>query len=90
MPGKGQYFSFLFMRRHIIENLPEPFCIKMKMSNLWRKEEERGGLAVTNSLSMYMPETVSEDALFILRTSYNNRWNIFNLFNLGDLDIPEF
>jgi len=74
----------------MIENLPEPFRTGMKMSNLWRKEKERGGLAVTNCLSMYLPETVGEDALFILKIGYNDGWNISNLFSLGDLDIPEF
>ena len=74
---------FLFIRHHIIKNLSKPFRTRIKISNLWRKEEESGGLVVTNCLSIYMPETLKEEALFILRVGHNNRWNIFNLFGLG-------
>jgi len=74
----------------MIENLPEPFRTGMKTSNLWRKEKERGGLAVTNCLSMYLPETENEDALFILRIGYQDGFNISNLFGLGDLGTPKF
>lgn len=72
----------------MIENLPEPFCTGMKMSNLWRKEKESGGLAVTNCLSIYVPKTHKEDALFVVRIGYYNGFNILNLFGLGDPD-PE-
>lgn len=90
MLGQGQYCSFSFIRRYIIENLPKPFRTGIRTSNLWRKEKKRGGLAVTNCLSIYMPEKKNKDALFILRIGHEDRWNIFNLFGLGDLDIPEF
>lgn len=73
----------------MIENLPEPFRTGLKMSNLWRKEEERGGLAITNGLSMYLPETRNEDALFVVRLGYDDGYSIFNLFKLGDPDTPE-
>jgi len=73
----------------MIENLPEPFRTGMQTSNLWRKEKERGGLAVTNCLSMYMPKKDNEDALIVLRIGHGYGWNIFNLFGLGDLDTPE-
>ena len=74
----------------MIENLSEPFRTGMKTSNLWRKEKERGGLAVTNCLSVYMPEKTYEDALFVVRIGYDDGWNISNLFGLGDPDTPEF
>jgi hypothetical protein len=45
---------------------------------------------VTNCLSIYMPEKIYKDALFVVRIGYNNRWNISNLFGLGDLDTLEF
>jgi len=31
----------------------------------------------------------NKDALIVLRISHSYRWNIFNLFGLGDLDTPE-
>jgi hypothetical protein len=74
----------------MIENLPEPFRTGMKMSNLWRKENESGGLAVTNCLSMYLPKTNNEDALFVVRIGYDDGFNISNLFGFGDQDIPVF
>lgn len=71
MPGEGQYFSFLFIRRHIIKNLPKLFRTGIKISNLWRKEKESGGLAVTNCLSMYMPKD-NKDALLLVRIGYKD------------------
>jgi len=73
----------------MIENLPEPFRTGMKTSNLWRKEKESGGLAVTNCLSIYMPKD-NKDALLLVRIGHEDGWNIFNLFGLGDQDTPEF
>ena len=54
----------------MIENLPEPFRTGMKTSNLWRKEKERGGLVVTNYLSIYLLKKKNKDALFIVRIGY--------------------
>ena len=78
LPGVGQYCSFSFMRRHIIVNLPEPLRTGMKMSNLWRKEKKGGGLAVTNCLSIYLPETDKEDATLVVRIGYRDGFNTFN------------
>lgn len=61
----------------------------MRTSKLWREEMERGGLAITNGLSMYMPETHNDDAFVVLRLGYDQGFNIFNLFGLGDLDTQE-
>ena len=72
----------------MIENLPEPFRTGMMMSNLWRKEKARGGLAITNGLTMYLPETPNEDAFFVLRLGYHQGFNICDLFGLGEQDIP--
>jgi len=72
----------------MIENLPEPFRTGMQTSNLWRKEKERGGLAVTNCLSVYLPKKKNEDALFIVRIGYQDGFNISNMFGLGDPGIP--
>ena len=74
----------------MIENLPETFRTGVKMSNLWRKEEDRGGLAIINGLTMYLPETRNEDALFVVRLGYDDGYNIFNLFRLGDPDTSEY
>ena len=68
----------------MIENLPEPFRTGMKMSNLWRKENESGGLAVSNCLSMYLPETVNDDALFVVKLGYLDGLSICNSLELGD------
>lgn len=73
----------------MVENLPEPFRTGMKMSNLWRKEEETGGLAITNGLTMFLPQTRNEDTLFVARMGYHEGFNIFNLLGFGDSDIPE-
>jgi len=54
----------------MVENLPEPFRIGMKMSNLWCKEKESGGLVITNSLKIYLPVRINEDSLLMLRLSY--------------------
>jgi len=36
-----------------------------------------------------MPKKDNKDAFIVLRIGYGYRWNIFNLFGLGDLDILE-
>ncbi len=72
------------MRRHKIENVPEPFRTGMEMSNLWREEEETGGLAITNCLTVYLPIKRNEDALFVGRVGYDDGFNICDLLGLGD------
>ncbi|EGE03514.1 hypothetical protein TEQG_02544 [Trichophyton equinum CBS 127.97] len=42
--GDGQYLSFSFMRRHMIDKVPEPFRTGMESSKLWKEEQESGGL----------------------------------------------
>jgi hypothetical protein len=76
------------MRRSKIEKLPEPFRSGMVRSSLWKEEEERGGLAVTNCLSMYLPETAHEDAFFVARIGYDDGFEISNIFGLGDPEVP--
>jgi hypothetical protein len=71
------------MRRHMVENLPEPFRTGMKMSNLWCKEKESGGLAITNGLKIYLPVRTNEDSLLVLRLGYYQGFNIFDLFGLA-------
>lgn len=68
----------------MIDTLPEPFRNGIKRSNLWRKEDESGGLAVSNCLSIYLPETNGEDAIFVARMSYDDGFTIFNLLGLGE------
>ena len=72
----------------MIANLPEPFRTGMKMCNLWRKEKMSGGLAVTNCLSMYLPEIDKEDATLVARIGYRDGFNIFNYSVLGT-QIPQ-
>ena len=83
-PGEGRYWSFSFMSRHMIENLPEPLRSGVTTSHLWQKEGESGGLAVSNCLSLYLPETNNEDALFVARVGYDNAFTISNLLGFGD------
>jgi hypothetical protein len=68
----------------MIENLPEPFRTAMTTSKLWCEEMETGGLAITNGLSMHMPETHNDDAFLVLRLGYDQGFNIFNMFGLGE------
>jgi hypothetical protein len=82
--GKGQYCSFSFVNRERVESLPEPFRAGVESSGLWKKEKEREGLAITNCLSIYIPETENKDVLFLVRTGYQDGWNIFNLLGFGD------
>jgi hypothetical protein len=88
LPGQGQYYFFSITTRHMIENLPEPFLTGVKTSSLWRKEGERGGLAITNGLSMYLPETPNEDVLLVLRLGYHKGFYISDLFGLGEQAPP--
>jgi len=37
-----------------------------------------------NCLSLYMPKTRSEDALFLGRIGYEDGWNIFDLLGFGN------
>jgi hypothetical protein len=71
----------------MVENLPEPFRTGMKTCNLWRKENDSGGLAVSNCMMLYLPETNNEDSLFLARLSYDGGFNICNLLGFGDPDI---
>ena len=71
----------------MVENLPEPFRTRMKTSNFWRKENNSGGLAVSNYMMLYLPETNNEDSLFMARLSYDGGFNICNLLGFGDLDV---
>jgi hypothetical protein len=75
------------MKRERVENLPEPFRTGMMKSNLWKNEEQRGGLPVTNCLSLYMPKTGDEDVLAVLRLGFERGWKTFDLLGLGDPNI---
>lgn len=85
--GHGKYCSFSFTRRDMIKNLPEPFRTGIETSKLWHEEKERGGLAITNGLTMHLPETPNEDALFVLRLGYHQGFKICDLFGLGEQDV---
>ncbi|EGE00673.1 hypothetical protein TESG_07970 [Trichophyton tonsurans CBS 112818] len=82
--GDGQYLSFSFMRRHMIDKVPEPFRTGMESSKLWKEEQESGGLLVTNCLSLYLPEKIYEDAVLLIRIGYYDGFNISNNLGLGD------
>jgi hypothetical protein len=82
--GMGSCSSFSFIKRERGEKLPELLRTGMKTSNLWKEEEEIGGLAITNCLSLYMPERRNEDALLLVRVGYKDGWNLFDMFGFGD------
>ncbi|ESZ99101.1 hypothetical protein SBOR_0511 [Sclerotinia borealis F-4128] len=80
----GQYYSFQFTRCHMITNIPEPLHSGIKVSNLWKKENESGGLEVTNCLSIYLPETLQADAFLVIRLGCSNGIDICNWLGLGN------
>ncbi|KAK2796022.1 hypothetical protein FQN50_009642 [Emmonsiellopsis sp. PD_5] len=88
LPQEDRYWSFSCMGRHMVKNLPEPFHTGMKMSSLWKEEKKRGGLAITNCLSIQLPKTLNEDALCVVRIGYDDGFRICNMFGFGDADIP--
>lgn len=81
--------GFEFTSRNKVELLPEIFCLGIKTSNLWLSEEKTGGLAVTNCLSVYLPQKGYEDAFFIMRISYDWGFQIADIFGLGDCNNAE-
>ncbi|KAF9884364.1 hypothetical protein FE257_001820 [Aspergillus nanangensis] len=80
----GPYLSFSFMRRHMVDKLPEQLRTGIETSKLWTEERERGGLSVTNCLSLYLPEKINEDALLVIRIGYSEGFNVSNVLGLGD------
>lgn len=68
----------------MIDKLPEPFRTGMKMSKSWKDEQERGGLSVTNCLSLYLPKRINEDTLLVIRMGYADGFNISDILGLGD------
>ncbi|OJD23307.1 hypothetical protein ACJ73_05343 [Blastomyces percursus] len=88
LPQEDRYWSFSCMGRHMVEHFPEPFCTGMKMSSLWKEEKKRGGLAITNCLSIQLPKTLNEDAFCVVRIGYDDGFRICNMFGFGDPDIP--
>jgi hypothetical protein len=68
----------------MIDKIPEPYCTGMKMSKLWKEEQGRGGLSVTNCLSLYLPENVNGDSLLTIRMSYYHGFHVSNILGLGD------
>lgn len=68
----------------MIDKLPEPFRTGMQTSKLWRDEQERGGLSVTNCLSLYLPKKINEDTLLVIRMGYSDGFNISDILGLGD------
>lgn len=87
-PAKNQYLSFSFMRRHMIDRLPEPFRTGMEKSRQWKDEQERGGLSVTNCLSLHLPEKVNEDSFLVIRMGYWDGFKVSDLLGIGDLGYP--
>jgi hypothetical protein len=81
-PGEG-YYSFSFVTHDQIEQLPPLFLDGIKRCNLWKKEIEAGGLAVTNCLSLHLPQTSNKDVFCVIRLSYIEGWNFFRLLGLG-------
>lgn len=87
--GEGPYLSFSFMRRHMVDKLPEQFRKGIEKSKLWREEQDTGGLSITNCLSLYLPRKVNEDALLIIRMEYSEGFTISDQLGIGDPEAPD-
>jgi hypothetical protein len=72
------------MSRQAAELIPEPFRTGLKTSKGWTQENDRGGLAVTNGLIMFLPEASNEDSFCLMRMGYESGFNISDLLGLGD------
>jgi hypothetical protein len=68
----------------MIDKLPEQIRIGVKNSRLWRAEQRRGGLSVTNCLSLYLPEKHDQDTFLVVRMGYDDGFNLSNILELGD------
>jgi len=84
LPVQGDYCTFAFMSRHMIQEIPEPFRTAIKTSKLWRQEKESRGLEVTNCVTFDFPETYNEDVIVKFRINYKSGFDMSNQFGIGD------
>ncbi|EGD98136.1 hypothetical protein TESG_05522 [Trichophyton tonsurans CBS 112818] len=84
--SRSEYCPFLFTKCENIEKLPEKIRVGVKNSKLWREEHQKGGLSVTNCLSLYLPEIHKNDAFLIIRMGADDGIKISNDFGFGDPD----
>jgi hypothetical protein len=68
----------------MIDKLPEELRVGVKNSSLWREEQRRGGLSVTNCLSLYLPEKHNQDTFLVVRMGYDDGFNFSDILGLGD------
>lgn len=81
---EGQLFPFTITSRHRLSNLPPPFRDGIQDSKLYKEEIDCGGLAVTRAISLWLPTTGHEDAIFQARISYMNAFILSDLLGFGD------
>lgn len=72
----------------MIGRLPEPFRTGMEKSRQWKDEQERGGLSVTNCLSLHLPEKVNEDTFLVIRMGYWDGFKVSDMLGIGDPGSP--
>lgn len=72
------------MSRQLVETIPEPFCTGLRTSKGWTQENDQGGLAVTNGVTILLPEVCNEDSFFLIRMGYESGFHISNSLGLGD------
>jgi hypothetical protein len=72
------------MSRQLVETIPEPFRAGLKTSKGWTKENDQGGLAVTNGVTILLPEVCNEDSFILIRMGYESGFYVANSLGLGD------
>jgi hypothetical protein len=76
--------SFKFISRQTIDKLPEPFRTGVTTSKLWNEEKNNGGHAITNCLSVYLPNDEG-DVFLTIRMSCSEGVSICNLLGFGSV-----
>ncbi|EME39078.1 hypothetical protein DOTSEDRAFT_57345 [Dothistroma septosporum NZE10] len=81
--GTGRaYHPFSCMPRDSSKAIPEPLRAGMCQSKLW-EQEERNQSAITQCLSIYIPESATQDSLLVVRLGYAQSWNMLEQYGFG-------
>jgi len=89
MAGEGRFSVFAMTMRDNINNLPQPLCSGVQMSNLWQQEMNTGGLAVTRTVGVLLPVTAEgffddkRDSFFLSRLSFYSGFAMMESTGLG-------
>jgi len=89
LTGEGRFSVFAMTLRNNINNLPQPFCSGVQLSNLWQQEMNTGGLAVTRTIGVFLPVTAEgffdnkRDSFFLSRLSFYSGFEMMESTGLG-------